>query len=96
MVQLSCILLFPTHTIPIPTPTFVIDVTDVIEDKLKVLQAYESQFKDSPLKKIIEVTLAKMRFWGSLIGKDYGEGIFSRIPLPITFDPSSCILNFFY
>ncbi|MHA2610524.1 MAG: bacillithiol biosynthesis deacetylase BshB1 [bacterium JZ-2024 1] len=62
-------------------PTFIVDISDVMEKKLEALAAYSSQF--DPLwpapqtvlsdEKIKMMFLHRTRFWGSLIGVEFGE-----------------------
>ncbi len=79
-------------------PTFVVDITDHFETKLKALMAYESQFgnpKDTndstyisgePFLDLIET---RSRYYGSKIGRKYGEAFLIKETLelqdPLTF-----------
>ena len=74
-------------------PQLVVDISDVFEQRMKAVRAYESQFgvdqpEDFPVRlasarflKSIEATLA---YYGSLIGVAYGEPFTSDVPLPVT------------
>lgn len=75
-------------------PTFVLDITPVMEEKMKVLQCFQSQFfnphypKEEP-----ETPISTEAFWaflyarsrelGRRIGVKYGEGFVSTTPLPL-------------
>jgi bacillithiol biosynthesis deacetylase BshB1 len=64
-----------------PKPAFVLDISDVIDEKMAAIRAYESQFLTgrsqqfpSPLDDIRD----RARYWGWTIGKAYGEPFASR------------------
>lgn len=70
-------------------PSFVVDVTDVWEDRMKAVRCYESQFwkPDSAepetfisQKSFFEMIEARARHFGALIGRDKGEGFLTRQP----------------
>lgn len=61
-------------------PTFVVDITDQLERKLKAVEAYRTQFFDEQGKKmwlrgfdIFEFMRSRARGYGAMIGKQYGE-----------------------
>jgi hypothetical protein len=65
-------------------PSFIVDVSSVIEDKRRTLQAYETQlFKPGAAEsepptyiaseQFHELLFARMAHYGHLIGKKYGE-----------------------
>jgi N-acetylglucosamine malate deacetylase 1 len=73
-------------------PTFVVDITDVFEDKMKAIYEYKSQFSDEARKQeIIPVSLkniphamdARSRHYGSMINVEYGEGFVLKEPFMI-------------
>ena len=62
-------------------PSFVIDVTDQIETKLKAIFAYESQ---RPLMDELEDRVRSgARQYGFMIGKKYGEGFMQQEPFEV-------------
>lgn len=73
-------------------PSFVIDISDEFDDKMKSIRAFKSQFfsEDDPgtqtfisQKSFIEYIEARARYWGFKIGVKYGEPYFSPKPLGI-------------
>jgi len=81
-------------------PTFIVDITDQFEQKMEAIYAYGTQFKreaspDPPTRLTSEETnwfmRSRMAYYGSLIGKRYGEGFLIRGRLAVE-DPLS--LNF--
>ncbi len=76
-------------------PTFVVDISDFFKTKLMGLEAYESQFFSGTQRRTQEkeTYISTMSFWqsiemrakfyGHLIGVEYGEPFFYRAPLKI-------------
>ena len=67
-----------------PQPAFVLDISDVWEQKLASIRAYESQFvtgrpTDPPT--FLDRLRDEAAYWGKTIGAAYGEPIASREPL---------------
>ncbi|MFA5833010.1 MAG: bacillithiol biosynthesis deacetylase BshB1 [Bacteroidota bacterium] len=71
-------------------PTFIVDVSDVYETKIKSLMAFESQFYNPKSKEretilssrlFLESIYARDRHFGSHINVEYGEPFFSIEPL---------------
>lgn len=72
-----------------PEPTFVVDVTETWKTKMKAIQAYGSQFYN-PRSKEKETILSqktfldriegRARYFGSLIGAEYGEPFVTKQP----------------
>jgi bacillithiol biosynthesis deacetylase BshB1 len=73
------------------TPSFVVDITDHIEKKWKAIQAYRSQFfNPEGFQSAVEPEtilsgedfshriMTRYRYYGSLIGSDYGEPFLMR------------------
>lgn len=71
-------------------PSFIVDISDEIETKIKALQAYESQFMQAensiktPLTDgYLASVLARESLFGKEVGVEYGEGFISERPLLI-------------
>lgn len=72
------------------TPDFVIDVSPFMDQKLKVIQAYRSQFYD-PNSTAPETPISSKQFWdllsgkaqmmGRFIGANFGEGFIKSSPI---------------
>jgi N-acetylglucosamine malate deacetylase 1 len=78
-------------------PSFVVDVTEYYEDRMKAIRCYASQFhnpdSDEPetfisRRSFIDLIDARARHFGGLIGREYGEGFVTRQP-PMVNDPIS-------
>lgn len=71
-------------------PQFVVDVSDVYEEKLAILRSYRSQFETeensvpTPLNNgYIELVAYRERLFGQQSGVEYGEGFISGGPLVV-------------
>lgn len=73
-------------------PSFIVDISEEFEDKMKSIRAFKSQFfsEDDPgtqtfisQKSFIEYIEARARYWGFKIGVRYGEPFYSPKPIPI-------------
>lgn len=85
------------HYVP---PSFIVDITDVYEERTKAILAYKSQFSpetypefpqnilSSPL--FLKFIEARVRYYGSLIGSEFGEAYYIKSVLKI-----NDIVNFF-
>lgn len=71
-------------------PSFIFDISDVFEIKMKSIKAFESQFynpkskeKETLLSSIdfLKFVEARDRHFGSLIGKQFGEAFYSHEPV---------------
>lgn len=76
-------------------PSFVVDITDHWEDRLRAIRAYRSQFhnpsSDEPetfisQKSFIDMIEARARHFGALIGVEFGEAYVTKQP-PMVNDP---------
>lgn len=76
-------------------PSFIVDVTDTHEDKIRAIQAYKSQFHN-PEKgqygddvtnisrpEFLEAVITRAKQYGSYIGVQYGEPFLVREPLRV-------------
>lgn len=64
-----------------PKPAFVLDISDVIEDKMNSIKAYESQMvtgRPTTFPTVLDDIRDRARYWGWTIGKAYGEPFGSR------------------
>ncbi len=60
-------------------PSFVMDISKVMEMKIEAIRSYESQFGPSPEDhQLFEWILNSNRYWGSLIGTEFAEPFISR------------------
>jgi N-acetylglucosamine malate deacetylase 1 len=73
-------------------PSFIVDITDFIEDKMRAILAHRSQFYDpaskEPLTRISEKNFLQQlehrwRYYGSLIGSGAGEAFYVREALNV-------------
>jgi N-acetylglucosamine malate deacetylase 1 len=78
-------------------PSFVVDVTEVYDDRMKAIRCYESQFHKQgssepetfiSRRTFIDLIDARARHFGGLIGREYGEGFVTKQP-PMVNDPLS-------
>lgn len=70
-----------------PKPAFVLDISDVIEDKMRAITAYHSQFgvgRSTDFPTLIDDIRDRARYWGWAIGKAYGEPFGSREDLGLS------------
>ncbi|WP_042346440.1 bacillithiol biosynthesis deacetylase BshB1 [Bacillus massiliigorillae] len=74
-------------------PHFVVDVSNTIDDKIKSLQAYNSQFESTdtsyktPLvDDYIESIVAREKMIGKEVGVSYAEGFFTKKPILLSND----------
>jgi bacillithiol biosynthesis deacetylase BshB1 len=72
-------------------PQVVVDISEVIQQRMEAVRCYKSQFgepqsKDFPVRiasaKFIESIEATLKYFGSLIGVAYGEPYTGELPLP--------------
>ena len=73
-------------------PSFIVDVSEFVEEKMKSIRAYESQFYDAgstePTTRIsergfLDEIQSRMRYFGSLIGVSAGEPFYVREALNV-------------
>ena len=74
-------------------PQIVVDISEVIQQRMDAVRCYKSQFatpqnKDFPIRiaseKFLESIKAALKYFGSLIGVAYGEPYTSELPIPAT------------
>jgi len=74
-------------------PSFIVDISHYFADKMKAIKAYKSQFGNSEAVKAVPTALSipsflrgieiRARYYGSLIGIDYGEPFYVKEALKI-------------
>lgn len=71
---------YSIHLRIIERPSFVLDVSDTLEDKLKATACYKSQFdhRGAEFPTLFDDLRGRARYWGWSIGKAYGEPFASR------------------
>ncbi len=76
---------FSIHKMNYEKPSFVIDITEQWEIKLKSIQAYQSQIKNSTFKNtsMLERVEVLCRYFGQCFDSKYGEPFISKEPLTI-------------
>ena len=64
-----------------PKPAFVLDISSAIDDKMRAVEAYESQFligRPLVFPTALDDIRDRARYWGWTIGRAYGEPFASR------------------
>lgn len=72
---------FSIHLRVHPTPAFVFDISDVIEEKLAAVRCYESQFltgRQQEFPTPLDDIRDRARYWGWSISRKFGEPFASR------------------
>lgn len=72
---------FSIHLKIHPQPAFVFDISDAIDEKMKSIACYQSQFvtgKSQQFPTILDDIRDRARYWGWSIGARYGEPFASR------------------
>ncbi|MHC4662045.1 MAG: bacillithiol biosynthesis deacetylase BshB1 [Planctomycetota bacterium] len=74
------------------SPSFIVDITQTFEDKMRAVACYKSQFYNSGSSEpetyisspeFMEMLVARMRYFGTQIGKKYGEPFVVRDALEV-------------
>lgn len=74
-----------SHLNYIPSPAFILDISDTFEIKLDTIRSYKSQFHAKGTEgRIIGKLTANASYYGNLIGVQYGEAIMSKEPIGLT------------
>ncbi|PIU44463.1 MAG: bacillithiol biosynthesis deacetylase BshB1 [Ignavibacteriales bacterium CG07_land_8_20_14_0_80_59_12] len=75
------------------TPSFIVDISEVIETRMEAVRAFKSQFFDPSSREsetlmsradFFEWMLARLRHFGRIIGRQYGEPFYSIEPIGLT------------
>lgn len=75
---------FCAHLRVLPKISFLVDISDVFEEKMKAIRCYRSQFLDNPKGRFVfEYIEAQNRYLGMLIGTKYAEPLYSKEALRI-------------
>ncbi len=75
---------FSVHLRIVERPSFVVDISEQLEDKVAALRCYRSQLVDNQPtggQGVIEAVCDRTRFWGHLVGVRHGEPLASREPI---------------
>jgi bacillithiol biosynthesis deacetylase BshB1 len=75
---------FSVHLRIHPQPSFVADITPHVEDKMKAIACYHSQFiagRPSTPPTVLDDLRDRARYWGWAIGTGYGEPFVCREPI---------------
>jgi bacillithiol biosynthesis deacetylase BshB1 len=78
---------FCVHLRIVPQPTFVIDISDEFETKLRSIRSYESQFvhgRSSEPPTFLDRIRDEAAFWGKSIGARFGEPFAARETLGLS------------
>jgi len=60
-------------------PSFIMDISKVMEMKIEAIKCYESQFGSSPEEnQLFDWILNSNRYWGNMVGTEYAEPFISR------------------
>ena len=77
---------YSTHTLSYDRPSFIVDVTDFWDKKIKAVQAYQSQIKSISSTKsasLLEEVEVVCRYFGQCAGIKYGEPFVSYEPIRV-------------
>lgn len=69
-----------------PAPAFVLDISSVMDDKLRAIRCYESQMltgRSAKFPTVLDDIRDRARYWGWSIGTAYGEPFASREELAV-------------
>lgn len=73
---------YATHLRIVPQPSFMLDISDQLDAKLRSIAAYHSQFQANPKNRAVpEWINAQARYLGSRIGVAAAEPFFAREPI---------------
>ncbi|WZP00428.1 bacillithiol biosynthesis deacetylase BshB1 [Isosphaeraceae bacterium EP7] len=78
---------FSVHLRIVERPSFVLDISDQLDAKVRAMNAYRSQLVDNqPAGRpgVIDAVCDRTRFWGQTIGVRHGEPFASREPLGLS------------
>lgn len=78
---------FSVHLRIVERPTFMVDISDQLEDKLAALRCYRSQLVDNQpvgVPGVIDSVRDRSRFWGHTVGVAHAEPFASREPIGLT------------
>jgi bacillithiol biosynthesis deacetylase BshB1 len=78
---------FSVHLRIQPPPSFVIDISTVIDDRMRAVEAYHSQLiegRSQEFPTVIDDIRDRLRYWGWTIGTAYGEPLLNREAVGVT------------
>ncbi|MBL4591632.1 MAG: PIG-L family deacetylase [Phycisphaerales bacterium] len=83
---------YATHLRWVADPSFVFDISGVVDQKLDSIKAYRTQFVlPEKNRKALEWIEASAKYFGSRIGTDAGEPMFSKEPIGLNALDSLCM-----
>lgn len=76
---------YATHLRWVADPKFVFDISGVVEQKMRSIRAYDTQFvQPEKNRKALEWIEASAKYFGSRIGTDAGEPFYTKEPVGLT------------
>lgn len=69
------------HLKTVPQPAFVLDISEVWEQKMRAIRAYQSQFLTGRTTDFLDQLRDEASYWGKSIGVRYGEPYACREPI---------------
>jgi bacillithiol biosynthesis deacetylase BshB1 len=76
---------YATHLRWVADPKFVLDISGVLEQKMRSIRAYDTQFvQPEKNRKALEWIEASGKYFGSRIGAEAGEPFFTKEPVGLT------------
>ena len=76
---------YATHLRWVADPKFVFDISGVVEQKMRSILAYDTQFvQPEKNRKALEWIEASAKYFGSRIGTDAGEPFYTKEPVGLT------------
>lgn len=78
---------FSVHLRIVERPTFMVDISDQLDDKLEALRCYRSQLVDNQpagVPGVIDSVRDRSRFWGHTVGVAHAEPFASREPIGLS------------
>jgi LmbE family N-acetylglucosaminyl deacetylase len=55
-------------------PTYFVDITETIEDKLRAMACYHTEVRPAPHPRALESLRSRAQYWGQIVSRPYAEG----------------------